>query len=95
MFSSKFETTIDLYDEGTNTLTPIDVIVEFMYAKEQPSHEYDPGEPELFEISCIRDKTTGVEITRSQVGGEEVYNELEVELEKEIRDFFDEQKNFY
>ena len=85
-----FDTKIWIFNEVTDTdvLTPVHV--EYNYEKEWPSTEYDPGEPELFEITSIVDKNTGIELTEEHIDVQMICEELE----KEIRETLEDEKNF-
>jgi hypothetical protein len=87
---STFETSIYVFNETLDAeiLTP--VRVEYDYEPEWISTDCDPGEPELFEITRIVDKNTGKELTEDDIDTKMICEEIE----KEIRDFFEDEKDF-
>jgi hypothetical protein len=90
MANSTFSTSIYIYDPVLDGDVYTPVHVEYIYEREWPSTEYDPGEPELFEICSIVDKNTGIELTEEHIDMDMICEELE----KEIRETLEDEKNF-
>lgn len=75
-----FNTNIWVYNKQHDTDAKTPVCVRYNYEPEWPSNEWDPGEPELFEITSIVDVRTGVELTEEHIDVQMVCEELEKEI---------------
>ena len=80
---STFKTKVYVYDPTTEDGVYTEVDVEYIYQKEWPSTEYDPGEPELLEICSV--KVKDVELTEENCDIERVIEQVE----NNLREYFD------